>query len=120
VDVGGLLEGAKLKLYKEPIEPTKATVIADLTPADFTGYAASAAITWGTPLTDTDGTAFVPGGMIEFAASGSTVANTIYGAYLTDGAGTILLGVFRFDTPVSVGAVGQGVLVPLLYRYSGS
>lgn len=116
----GPLDGAKLGLYKAPFTPTKFTVLADLTVADFTGYALSAAITWGTPLNDPDGTAYVPGGQIEFIASGSAIANTIYGAYIVDAAGTGLIAVLPFDSSVGVSGTGQGVVVPLIFRYSGN
>lgn len=54
IATGGALDGAVLMLYKNDLTPTENTVYADLTPADFTGYAASAPLVWGDPYIDGD------------------------------------------------------------------
>lgn len=118
--VGGELAGAKLHAFQNPVTPTPSIVLADLVECDFTGYAASAAITWGVILNNIDGTAYAPGGGIEFAATGSAVGNTVYGVYLTDGAGTTLLAVWLLDSPVGIAASGDGFVWPLAFGYSGN
>jgi hypothetical protein len=116
---GGGLDGAKLHAFQNPVTPTNAIVLADLTECDFDGYAASAAITWGAILNETDGTVYAPGGGIEFAATGSTTPNTVYGVYLTDSAGTTLLAVWLLPDPVGIAGIGDGFVWLLSYGYSG-
>lgn len=51
---GGALDGAVMMLFKNNVTPNDETVMADLTPADFTGYAVSDPLEWGTPYIDGD------------------------------------------------------------------
>lgn len=119
IDTGAPLDGAKLKAFQNPITPTPAIVLGDLTECNFTGYSASAAVTWGTVLNNPDGTVSAPGGGIEFAASGSAVSNTVYGVYLVDGAGTTLLAVWLLPQPIGIAIAGDGFVWPLAFTYSG-
>jgi hypothetical protein len=109
---GGDLNGAKVHLYANPLVPTPTTDLADFTTATFTGYATSGAIVWGTPFVNGDGLPTVAGGLVTFASTSPfTVGNTIYGYYVTNGAGSVLLFSEQFDTPIVISAALQAVMV---------
>jgi hypothetical protein len=100
-----ILDGAKVALFQNNLNPDKDTQLADITPADFTGYATSSAVVWGTPGFNLAGDAVVAAGSKQFqAGSPATVANVIYGWYLVDTTGLILLASDRFPAPVNVSA----------------
>lgn len=106
-DTGGAFDGAKVMLYKAPIAPTPDTVLADLVPADFDGYAVSTAITWSDPV-HMSGLAYsVLGSVKVFIATGDTTPNLIYGFAIVDAAGTGLLYVQPFDAPLAVNEAGN-------------
>lgn len=105
----------KLHLMQNNPAITSTTVVGDFTEADFGGYAAklatAAAAVFTDPLT---GNIIIrvpdPSGGWAFASSGAPPANlpqTIYGAYLTDNAGTGLIGAVKFDTPITITDAGQ-------------
>jgi hypothetical protein len=99
--VAMLWAGAKLHLGKTNIPITGSTLIGDFTEADFTNYAASAAVTWATPGYTPGNVAVVTGDLKTFSTGASpTVFNTIYNWYLTDSAGTALLFARTLDTPI--------------------
>jgi hypothetical protein len=113
---GGGWVGAKLHLYTNNLLPTPANILTDFTEADFTGYAASAAITWSTPGYLPDGTAVVTGDAKTFqVGSTPTVLNTCYGWYITNGAGTALITSRAFDSPVVLSGAGQIIVVLPVY-----
>lgn len=115
VGSGGAFDGAKLGLIKTLMAPGPLMVLADLDPCDFTGYALSAAIEWGDVFHSGPAEVMVPGDYKEFIATDGAVPNTVYGAYLVDGAGTTLLAVELFEESVPVVEEGQGLVVwPLL------
>lgn len=106
------LNGAKLHLYKVLVALSGNTALGDLTECDFTGYAASSAITWGTPFFKPDGTAVVTGDLKSFVVGSSpTVLNTVYGWYVTQATPTSLLLARQFDTPVILTQAAQGIEV---------
>jgi hypothetical protein len=102
--VGALLTGAVVKLYKNDITPDQTTVLADFDEADFTGYAASAAITWGAAFTDILGLTHLIGDIKTFTLSALTTVNTVYGYYITNGAD--LIAASRFDVAQSMTFIG--------------
>ena len=104
--------GAKLHLFKNNFVPAPQNDIAAFTEADFTGYAASSAITWSAAGYLPDGTAVVDGDAKTFQVGATpTILNTIYGWYMTDGAGTVLIMARKFDNPVVLSAAGQRIIV---------
>ncbi len=110
--VDGLFEGAKIGLFHNNYVPNRQTALADLTVANFTGYALSAAVVWGTPFIDPVIGPVVLANLKVFAAGNpTTVPNTIYGYYIVDAAGTALLWAERFATPRVVSAPGDAVTV---------
>lgn len=112
IDTGGEFDGAKVRLFQNDFQPSKDSVIADFTPADFTGYATSSAIVWPDPIISPDGIPYIIGDLKLFTGTGPfSVSNTIYGYYIVDGAGTKLLWAERFDEAQVVAAAGQSVQV---------
>lgn len=111
VGVAGILNGALLKLFKNDVIPNVGTILADLVEADFTGYAASAAITWSVPVLGDDGLYRVIGDNKSFiAGSPLTVPNTIYGYYVTNGAGTVLLFAERYANSKIINTAHQAIV----------
>jgi hypothetical protein len=105
------LDGAKLHLNQNNIVPTTGMALAALTEADIHGYVA-ATVVWGAVHTDPTYGPVVDGGASVFLTTTPVAgANTIYGAYLTNGAGDKLLAAVKLDAPVVLNAVGQGVVV---------
>lgn len=102
VGVGGLLNGCLLKLYKTNVGTSDEIALASLVEADFDGYAASDAIVWGAVGVDSQVRAVVQGDRKEFVPDGVVVTNTVYGAYITNAAGTALMAILPFDAPVHV------------------
>lgn len=101
--VGGALNGAKVHLYKTNVALSPDLDVGAFTEADFTGYAASSAITWGSPGYDVNNVPEVFGDMKTFnAGTPITVTNQVYGYFVTDGAGTALLYAEAFAGPVAV------------------
>lgn len=117
IAISGALDGAKVHLYQNSYTPQRGDTVANYTTADFSGYAASAVIAWGTPYSDPVNGPQVVGDSKQFTSSGgSFVGNTIYGVYVTDTAGTGLLYAEQFvdengaPAPVIIAAAGQAIV----------
>ncbi len=120
---GAVFAGAKLHLFKNPVQPGPETKLSDLTEADFDAYAA-ANITWGSVLLEPGGSASVDGGTIDFiAGANQATSETIYGAYIAAnfaGNGATpdtLLGAGVLDNPVSISEPNQGIRLEAIIRY---
>jgi len=111
-DTGNLLDAVKVGLYSANVTLTVDTVLADLTPADFSGYAISGVVVWGTPFIDGTGRVLMTGDEKEFVATSPfTVSNTVYGYYITESTPTTLLYAEAFTTPRIISAASQGLTV---------
>jgi len=80
----------KLRLYKNNVNPiTNATVVGDVTEADFTGYSAItlAGTAWNAANAGSIATAAVK----EFTSTAGSQSQTIYGYYLTEDSGATTL-----------------------------
>lgn len=110
-----------LHLFQNDLVPDCDTVLADLTEADFTGYAEIVLLNDLDPQTCVgmiQGPHTLPDGSFAlyideqvFTASGTALPNTVYGAYVTDDDG-LLVAVKRFAEPGPVGlATGDVVKV---------
>lgn len=106
----GTLDTARMLPLKGPLTPTADSVYADLTPADYSGAAASAAITWGTPYSGSSGPGEVTSDLKTFKATADTPTNSVSGVALFTGAtgSEKLLGVWVFDSVVSILKSGDG------------
>lgn len=108
----GRWDGAVLRLFKSPMSLTGLTALADFEEADFTGYAASAAIVWATPIIAPSGEPVVNGDAKDFVGgSPLTTANTVFGWYVTDDPATVWYFGRVFDTPIGISEAGQGLVV---------
>lgn len=116
----GLLNGALVKLFKNDMTPSGLTLLADLDEADFTGYAASGAVTWDAGFTNEAGDGEIIGDTKQFLASGAAVANTVYGYYVTSGDGLTLLFSERFAVPKLIDAAGKSITVIPRFQMPGA
>lgn len=96
--VAGKLNGVKIGLYTNNVTWNKNTVLTDVTECTFTGYA-KVAVTWTTPFRATDGTYRVSSGLNVFQPTAAST-ETAVGYFITDTAGTVLLGGDAFPAPV--------------------
>lgn len=106
-----------VRLFKNNVIPSINSVLATFTEADFTGYAKSADLVWGTVGVDPNGGGQVFAGSVVFTQTGTATVNTVYGYYITDDASTptILYWAELFPAPVNFSAIGdQVVIVPVL------
>lgn len=109
-----------LSLYQNNATLTRATTLADLTIATFTGYAPVAGLAFSSPYIDVDGSALALGADNVFVATGSAIANVIYGYMLTDAGVANLQAAYALANPVGIGSAGQAVAVAPFLRYSGN
>lgn len=91
-------------LAKAAITPSVNTVLADITEADYTGYARLALGTMQAPFTDPAGLSLTESALKTFRPGSDTVPNTIYaGILLGSGAASqTLYGVEVLDAPVNL------------------
>jgi len=108
----------ELRLFQNDIVPGCNTELSDLTEATFDGYAAIAiaqpctGVLQGVAL-DTDGNFIIPVDMQEFAMTGATTPNTIYGWYLVETSATEeLIAIGRFaEAPLTMDENGDKIKV---------
>lgn len=80
----------KVRLFKNNLTVVAGTVLADLTEANYSGYAAQTAAGWSAAAI-VSGAGSTTGTPLTFAtANPTTITNNIYGAYITDAGNTIL------------------------------
>jgi len=109
-----------LGLYQNQVTLGRNSVLADLTPASFVGYAAVAGIAFSAAYLDVDGSALAIGASTLFLCTASTTPNTIFGYYFTDAGVTNLLIAYAFQSAIGIGEAGQAVAVVSFVRYSGT
>jgi hypothetical protein len=109
--VAGRYENATVHLFQNDFTPTPDTVIADLTEATFSGYAAVVDPGWGAAFLNDDGNAQRLLNNAQFTQTAATITNTVYGYYVTDAAGTGLWWAERFATPVLMDAASRAIAV---------
>jgi hypothetical protein len=95
-----------LLLFQNNIALSKATTLAQLTEATFTGYTRKASYSFaGVPILLADGTYNIQGALAQWRATGASpfVSNVLYGWAMVDHAtGLVLYGAERFDQPISI------------------
>jgi hypothetical protein len=107
----GQLFNCTLVLFKTAITLTKNTVFADLTVADFVGYAPVTAIAFGTPYIDQLGNARMDAPSVDFQMTADTTPNTIYGWALLDSAGAVFRCGVQYQQPIPLTQALQGFSV---------
>jgi hypothetical protein len=114
---GGAVDGAKLHLYRDTLNPVPTTDWATFTAneATFKGYAA-AAPTWSATGFDSTGTPVSSSSGVTFQATDATTPNSIGGAWLSvdvagpPASGTVLE-YFHFSNPVAMNVALQTMTV---------
>ena len=97
---------SSLHLFANNFVPQPGSVPADFTEATFDGYAALNITAWGTVhLLPSNQPAVAPTTTIAFTPTGSLTPNTIYGYYIKDPAGNIIIAE-RFPSPVVLNGTG--------------
>lgn len=120
IAAGGIWLDMEMRLYQSPTNvPPDTVILADLTEADFDGYAAVAPVVMHGPALANDNSAYIVSDTSFFTATGTTTPNVIYGAYLVNTAGNLLIAVFPFTVPVGVNNIGDSVPVVVQLHYSG-
>lgn len=106
------LAGSKMALYKaiaSPISPS--TVLADITEADYDGYAQKTLTTWNVPYLDPAGGASIQPGTQQFDfVSGALITNVVLGFYVLNAAGALIF-VGNFDSPIAMAHDGDSIPV---------
>jgi hypothetical protein len=109
----------KVMLVKDPFTPADDLLVADLTEADFDGYAKISCEVAGQlqstdPLTgDSVVEMKTPLGGWRWETTGVTnLPETIYGFALINNGSTLLYGTELFDTPIVLTASNQTVIIP--------
>jgi len=121
----GPLDAVLVGLFQSSYTPSINSTYAELdaAKATFSGYAASAAVTWTGPYLDASKTAYVLGELIPFDATvvDPFVSNSIGGYYLYTA--TTLKGVEQFTDPITgnpapVSMTFPGALCPVIPRFA--
>lgn len=107
-----VLVNSKVKLFKSGLVLSTTTTVAQLAAVecDFDGYAAITIAAWLAPLLDPDGGASIESGVQQFAWVHVTddIGNLVGGWWIELAAGT-MVACGAFDSPISLGALGQGI-----------
>jgi len=112
--VSGVWITPEIRLFQNDITPGLATVVADLTEADFDGYVAVESEDPGEAVYNGDGSVTINWQSCQFSHDGGAVGNTIYGYYAAaaGGPGTDpLLFAVRFPEPIGMAAIGNAIIV---------
>lgn len=113
-----LINGAKLRLFKNNVVLGPLTAIADLTESTFTGYAATVLPALNGPITLAG---FVEGLHIEvnFDCTAAPVpAETVFGYYVTDAAGAVLYAGETFGAPDPINNAGDFCSVDVIFAHT--
>lgn len=112
---GGAADPTTLKLFQNNVTVSPATLLADLTEADFTGYAGISITeaSWAAAVLQPDGTARAINTTVRiFNATGTAIPNTVYGWYLINDGGS-LCAMGNFPTPLLMDANGKYIAIEL-------
>lgn len=91
----GQLGGGSIRLFTNDFVPGPNTVLADITEATFSGYAAVVTANWGQPFLNPQGFVEVDAPSAQFNHNGGAIVESVFGYYVTD-AGGALVTVERF------------------------
>jgi len=107
------LGGASVGLYQTQITPTDQTVLADLTEANYDGYARKVSHTWSPTFVDPNGLYSKQAQTLVFQPTGDDTMNTIYGLFVTGDDSTALLAVEPFDSPIPLTGTLSNITITL-------
>lgn len=124
VAAGNTYDLAEVYLFKTPVVITDQTTLADLTVADYTGYAAQPVAAWASSYIAPDGTIQRDGGRLLFTPTGDAVPNTIYGWALVKPAvvgppavPAYLLAAMLLDEPVVLNSIETTLPIDVVIPY---
>lgn len=109
--IAGDVEGLSLRLFQNNIVPADDDVTADYTVATFSGYANSTVPAFGAAVPDGDD-ALATATPVAFVHNGGGVSNDIYGYYIVDGGGLLVLADRFAGAPVNIGPGEAWVVTP--------
>lgn len=105
--------GHKIHLFKNDYTPINTTLLADLTEADYPGYAAKDAVAESAPVINGDDESYSTSGVMDFVSDDDTdPVQRVYGVYVTflDITDTrVLLAATRFDNWQTIALEGDKV-----------
>jgi hypothetical protein len=107
-----LAAGGHIRLFMTNLAPTSDTPLATFVAAEatFTGYVAKALAAFGSPYIDPlTGTYSEVAPSVSWVMTDTVAPNTIYGAFIVDATGLILMGFEKFATPIPLALAGQGL-----------
>jgi len=107
----GPLDANKIILVKDIDYADADLKMANITEADFSGYAAVSAPVWSAPYVDVGGVVKVSAPSHTFLQNAVTITNTIKGWAITDTAKATLLHLCIFETPRVMNAVDAGLTI---------
>jgi Tfp pilus assembly major pilin PilA len=116
--IAGVLTGVKIHLYQNntTYNPNVTTLL-DLTEATYTGYA-PVTLTWDAASVSDDGNVETHSNRVTWRPTDGVTPNDIYGYYITDTAGTALLGGGRFDgAPLPMHGALDVILTTVVFRF---
>jgi len=115
-DTGGALDGAKVRLYVNDVQPVVTSVVGDFDPTTYTGHA-DKLITWLAPSIADDGSPECIGTVPEFRPTDAVVPNTVYGMIIID-SGSVMFEGGRFeDAPLPMESALDSILVTVRLRF---
>lgn len=108
------IEGLSLRLFKNNHTPDPSDVVGDYTVADFSGYANGVVPAFGAAVPDGDD-ALATAVPYAWLHNGGGVTSDVYGYYIVDGGGVLVLAERYAGAPVSM-APGTAYVVELAVR----
>lgn len=122
--VDGILEGAVLHLAKNAPPDIRASVLSDWEECDYTGYETGALTFSAAYISPGDGRVYVSAPSVLFLTDDPTppaefVENTVIAWFVTDTAGTLLIGGGRLPDPVGLTEPNQGLEIGVDLPYGG-
>lgn len=106
----------KVKLFKNNLVISPATVIGDLVEADFGGYAAITVTALLPAYLDPAGGASAQIGTVQFNCDGTAPDNTVYGAWVETAAGLLVL-LVKFDAGITMVSAGDSIPLDIKFNF---
>lgn len=105
----------QIGLYKNNFTPVDGSVIGDITPADFSGYAGlQDLLSWATPTWISPRASSTHANVV-WTHNGGGTPNDIYGYYVVDSLGDLAWAERNASAPVTISAAGQTYTVTPKY-----
>ncbi len=109
--------GGLAKLFTNPSSVTPANVAGDFTEATYTGYAAQTTVgIWSSPVQIVAGQWASTSAVIDFPGSTGGSPETIYGIYIVDGFGALLMS-WTFSSSIIMSPGDPDILAQATYNF---